>query len=154
MSHMGIEGLAQLLIEANTHREPDFVIGGDYHPYLRRWWLQRDVNTSSIYLHQVLRDDDDRALHDHPWDSTSVILRGVLREVLPGAQSRELRTGTIVTRKAEDAHRLEVIKGPVWTLFITGNRRREWGFHCPQGWRHWKDFVDPDNPGQPGRGCD
>ena len=149
-----IEGLAQLLIESNAHRKPDFVIGGEDNPYMRRWHLQRQADTSSIYLHQVLRDDDDRALHDHPYHSVSVVLRGVMREILPGGKSRELRAGSVVTRSAEDAHRLEVIEGPVWSLFVTGPRIREWGFHCSNGWRHWKDFVNPDDPGQPGPGCD
>ena len=26
-------------------------------------------------------------------------------------------------------------------------------FHCPQGWRHWRDFVDEHDTGQVGRGC-
>ena len=45
-------------------------------------------------------------------------------------------------------------KKPCWTLFITGPRVREWGFYCPQGWRHWRDFTAPHNPGEIGRGCD
>jgi hypothetical protein len=36
---------------------------------------------------------------------------------------------------------------------MTGPKVREWGFLCPNGWRHWTDFLDADNPGQPGRGC-
>ena len=146
--------LATMLIEANTHRQPDFIIGDREHPYLLRWWLNKEADASSVYLHQILRDDDDRALHDHPWDSTSIVLKGVLRERYLDGRSRELGPGTIASRKAEDAHRLEIVDGPVWTLFITGQRRREWGFYCPQGWRHWKDFVDPTDPGQPGPGCD
>ena len=58
-----------------------------------------------------------------------------------------------VFRTAKFAHRLELVKGPVWTLFITGPRLRSWGFYCPQGWRHWEDFTSPDGRNV-GRGCD
>mgnify|MGYP006441872377 CR=1 FL=1 len=50
MTTQGIQDLARILIDANTHREPDFIIGGDDYPYLRRWYLQRAADTSSIYL--------------------------------------------------------------------------------------------------------
>lgn len=158
MNEQSVAGLARILIESNTLREPDFIIGGQDNPYLKRWYLQKDADTSSIYLHQIIRDDDDRALHDHPWDSTSIVLSGVMREILQETNnnrvSQILEAGDIVARSAEDAHRLEVVSGPVWTLFITGQRKREWGFYCPQGWRHWKDFVDINNPGLSGPGCD
>jgi len=36
---------------------------------------------------------------------------------------------------------------------MTGPRVREWGFHCPNGWRHWKDFVSQENKGEQGVGC-
>lgn len=29
---------------------------------------------------------------------------------------------------------------PVWTLILTGPRKRAWGFHCESGWRHWAVF--------------
>lgn len=145
--------LARMLISANANREPDLIIGGPDNPYLRRWWLQKDPARSSVYLHQMLRDDDDRALHDHPWPNTSIILDGTIREVTPGG-SRMLTPGSITHRKATDSHRLEIVDGPAWSLFITGKRCREWGFHCPQGWRHWREFVDTRDHGQIGRGCD
>lgn len=149
-----IDFLADMLIASVEGRKPDFVIGGEDNPYMRRWWLRREAEAGSIYLHQILRDDDDRALHDHPWDSTSIILRGQLREVLP-KRARVLSPGSITSRKAEEAHRLEVVDGPVWSLFITGKRVREWGFLCPQGWRHWREFTDPATDGATvGRGCD
>lgn len=144
--------LLAMLQDSLAGRAPDFVIGNPEAPYLIRWWMRRTKEHGSEYLHQILRDDDDRALHDHPWDSTSIVLQGTLREVLPYGE-RLLTPGSITSRKAEDAHRLEVVDGPVWTLFITGPVSREWGFHCPNGWVHWEDFVDSNNPGVKGRGC-
>lgn len=149
-----MQDFTEALLAKAELRTPDFTIGPPEHVYLRRWYLKRDRLAGNIYLHQILRDDDDRALHDHPWDSQSVVLKGALREVMAGS-ARVLRAGDSASRAAEVAHRLEVVEGPVWTLFITGPWRRDWGFHCPQGWRHWREFTDSEHGGsQIGRGCD
>jgi hypothetical protein len=50
-------------------------------------------------------------------------------------------------------HRSHSRELPALTLFITGPKVREWGFHCPQGFVHWRDFVHPDDPGGIGPGC-
>jgi hypothetical protein len=149
--------------------QPHFVIGNPAQPYLLRWFLVPRNRFFNVYLHCILRDDDDRALHDHPWFNISIILRGSYREVMPDKKSistphmriaempqvsKERGIGSIVFRRATAAHRLEVARGPVWTLFITGPRIREWGFHCSWGWRHYKDFVSPHNRGEVGRGCE
>ncbi len=148
-----IEALRTILVDSVRLREPDFIIGDPQDPYLIRYWLRRDRPEGSIYLHCIRKSDDDRALHDHPWSSTSLVLEGTLREILPDG-SRLLTPGSIVSRSAEQAHRLEVVDGPVWTLFITGAVEREWGFHCPNGWVHWKEFTDPATNGQQiGKGC-
>lgn len=149
-----VVGLAEILMDSVANQEPDVVIGTYENPYLRRWWLKRDRSVGSIYLHQILRSDDERALHDHPWDCASVILRGRLGEVLQDGR-RILEPGSITYRRAEDAHRLEIIDQPVWSLFLTGPKLREWGFLCPQGWRHWREFTDPSTNGSTvGRGCE
>jgi len=131
-------------------RKPDFIIGDDY---LRRWWLIPRNRFFNVYLHCIRKDDDDRALHDHPWWNVSILLKGSYREHMPHG-SRVLSAGSIRARGALAAHRLEVVSGPVWTIFITGPRIREWGFHCPQGWRHWQDFTNQADRGQVGRGCE
>lgn len=135
-------------------REPDFHIGGRVNPYLRRWWVIPRNQYFNIYLHHFLRSDDDRALHDHPWWNLSIILKGQYLEHVPGKVKLRKRF-QIVLRKPTATHRIELISGPVWTLFLTGPRVREWGFHCPQGWRHWKIFTNPEDNGETvGRGCD
>lgn len=130
-------------------RKPDFVIGDNY---MHRWWLIPRNRYFNIYLHKIMRNDDDRALHDHPWWSVSVLLKGKLREVLKDRARYPLRFIPWL-RSAKLAHRLEVARGPAWTLFITGPVVRSWGFHCPKGFVHWKDFVDDRDAGKTGRGC-
>ena len=130
--------------------DPDFIIGDNY---LRRWWIVPRNNQHNMYLHEILRSDDDRALHDHPWENISWLLEGEYLEHLPDGSVVHRKAGDFVKRAAEALHRLEIPEGGrAVSLFITGPKVREWGFACPQGWRHWKDFV-AENPGQVGRGC-
>ncbi|WP_081630737.1 hypothetical protein [Thioalkalivibrio sp. ALE16] len=134
-----------------NRRPPDFVIGNDY---LRRWYVIPKNRLFNVYLHAVIKSDDDRALHDHPWlGNMSWVLSGCYREHMPNG-SRLLEGGSRVFRGARSPHRLEVVASPVLSLFITGPKVREWGFHCPNGWRHWKEFTAPDDSGKVGRGCD
>lgn len=132
---------------------PDVVIGGADHPYLERWWIIPRNASCNVYLHRILRSDDDRALHDHPWMNTSYILLGRYREITPeGEFIRE--AGSMIEREASSLHRLELIDDqPCISLFITGPKVREWGFQCPQGWVHWRDFTAGENGETVGRGC-
>ena len=129
---------------------PDFIIGENY---LRRWWVVPRNRYCSVYLHEINKSDDDRALHDHPWDNTSHVIDGQYIEHTPeGVFVR--KAGDVISRPANALHRLEIEPGSsAITLFITGPTIREWGFQCPQGWRHWKDFVDERDTGKVGRGC-
>jgi len=138
-------------------RAPDFVIGSRDNPYLLRWFLIPRNRWFNIYLHHIMRDDDDRALHDHPWWNVSIVLRGGYREVTPHGKKMR-RPGSIVFRRATATHRLElpIVNGAIrycWSLFITGPRLRVWGFHCPKGWVPWHEFVDETDTGNVGRGC-
>ena len=164
-------------------RKPDVIIGQPGVPYMLRWFIIPRNKYFNIYLHKFLHDDEDRALHDHPWVSLSIILRGKYIEHMPGGKIKIRRRGHFVLRRATHAHRVELFKDTVigfsgtqaiegtdtramkiyekgkmprrvWTLFITGPKIRDWGFHCPQGWRRWQDFVNPNNHGEIGKGCE
>jgi len=153
--YAGLEELDGWADRVMRSRAPDFIIGEVTNPYMRRWWIIPRNRLMNVYLHEVLRSDDDRALHDHPWDNTSLLIRGSYLEITPeGKLIRE--PGDVIHRQATDAHRLVVEDGePVRSLFMTGPNVREWGFHCPQGWRHWRDFVGVSAEGTSvvGRGC-
>lgn len=147
-------------------REPDFIVGDPAEPYLRRWYVIPRNRRFNIYLHQFCHSDDDRALHDHPWVNCSILLSGTYIEWVqprwPEDDSWFLRRPwrpwapwRLIFRRASSAHRVELIANrTVWTLFLTGPVIREWGFHCPGGWRHWKEFVATREGGnQTGKGC-
>jgi hypothetical protein len=144
-------------------------LDGKRSPYINRWFVIPHNRWFNIYLHQTLRDDWSRDLHDHPWDNMSFILKGGYFEEVPLVEVQDdvdlshvhgntyllrRRPGDLVFRFAERRHRLTLPPAmepdgsytgelqPAWSLFITGPKRREWGFHAPDGWIHWKDYVD------------
>lgn len=163
---MKIKSIANFLnraIKADAKRWPDFVIGNPEDPYMLRWFIIPRNRFFNIYLHQVLKDDDDRALHDHPWASLSIMLEGELTEIFAKSDGetltskklyREIKQGQIVYRRGKFAHRLMVRNGEAKTLFITGPRFRKWGFYCDHSWRFWRDFTNSENTGEVGRGCE
>lgn len=54
----------------------DGIDGGPKREYLWRWHMIPRNRWFNIYLHKFAHGDDDRALHDHPWASASLILDG------------------------------------------------------------------------------
>lgn len=143
-------------------RAPDFVVGGKVAPYLNRWFVIPRNKFFNIYLHEFRRSDDDRALHDHPWWWCSIILNGCYTEVTKAPPDWSVRQrwqtffeGSIRIHRPGFAHRLVIDAGcRCVTLFITGPRLREWGFHCPKGWVPWQRFVATNDHGAVGAGCD
>lgn len=145
--------------------EPHFIIG---QRYLLRWYVIPRNPWLNVYLHKFLHDDEDRALHDHPWWFVSVMLWGSYNEYVQGGIDEHpliARTSpSVAFRPATHAHRVVLLRDvkqnpiPCWTLVVTGRVVRDWGFLCPQGWRHWKVFTAYNDGqgdyGQVGRGCD
>lgn len=140
-------------------RAPDFTIGGAERPYMHRWFVIPRNPLFNIYLHKIVRSDDDRALHDHPWVNCSILLDGGYLEYVPSRRpykfgdalrARRRVPGSIVLRLPRSAHRLELdaVGTGVISLFITGPKIREWGFHSSRGWVHWQEFTDPADPGR------
>lgn len=182
-----------LFARVGDARAPDFVIGADAPggAYLNRWFLTpwrrwqtrmraraearpTRLNRTlarlagllpNLYLHQFLRDDDDRALHDHPSWAVSFILRGEYIEhtIAEGGihHRRIYRAGSLRFLPTRHAHRIQLDgvapnkRVPCWTLFLFGPTVRAWGFHCPErGWVHWQEFTAAGKPGEIGPGCD
>lgn len=153
-------------------RKPDIAIGSIEDPYLLRWYLIPRNKWCNLYLHKFLRSDDPRALHDHPWPWLSLIIKGAYWEHLP-APSGAAATQRFLRRawrprwgQPTALHRVELqpstsVTGfrPVWTIFVTGPRVREWGFQCGSRWVDWRTFLGaapnaPTSAGvDKGKGC-
>ena len=159
-------------------RPPDITIGDPADPYLLRWYLTPWRRWKhplwrllpNLYLHCFQRDDDDRALHDHPSFAISWLLKvGYMEHTIEAGGVHKVQTyraGSFRFLPLLHAHRIELFKEtefvggvriqkpvPCWTLFMFGPRMREWGFHCKNGWIPWFEFTKPDAPGEIGPGC-
>lgn len=131
-------------------------------PYMLRWWRIPKNPFFNIYYHIVRRSDEDRALHDHPWWSFSIVLAGGYWEHCINAGGVHVKTfypaGSVRFRYSGCfAHRLELERCthqgiyrvgdelPVHTIFITGPTLRRWGFHHPERWVdafEWDEFCE------------
>jgi len=134
--------------------------------YLTRYFIIPRNRWFNIYLHKYTGSDDNRALHDHPWWSMSILLKGEIQEYqhLKAYSVHGDKTNFNMLkiigiwhfipkfRPAEYTHRIELLSNTAWTLFFTGPAIRQWGFHCRKGWVHWKDFTDETGNGI-GAGC-
>lgn len=137
--------------------KPHFIIGDNY---LLRWYVIPRNSHLNIYLHKFLHDDEDRALHDHPWWFISIMIKGAYREVLGRNKIVDRCAPSVAFRHAEHRHRVVLFrdrndkKKPCWTIVITGRVVRNWGFHCPQGFVRWQDFTLESDYGKVGKGCE
>jgi hypothetical protein len=100
--------------------------------FMRRYKLLR-TGFGNLYLHHILRSDEDLCLHDHPWRFITLVIAGGYREVLPTA-AKNRGVGTLLYRPARFRHRVEVAR-PAWSLVWVGRKVRRWGFFTKLGWR-------------------
>ena len=122
----------------------------DGSPYLSRVHLLPWNSQMNLYLHIFLGSDDGRGLHDHPWESVSLCIFGRMSEIMPAPSTlantedggvpgklrreRIIQPGSVRFRRAGHIHRLELRSTRAVTLFLTGPRRRMWGFWIDGKW--------------------
>lgn len=116
------------------------ILNCDGEPYLRRWYLLR-TRPVAVFVHQFLRSDEDRALHDHPWWYLVIPIRRGYREWTEAGCRRVWPLIGTRLRPARHRHRVELIDGrPAWSIFVRFRRVREWGFWPGGRWVHWKQW--------------
>ena len=128
-----------LVLRVAATRPPDVVIGEDSPegPYLLRWyltpwrrwlqtlpdgWLQWPARAArlalrllpNLYLHKFMRDDDDRANHDHPSFALSWLLHtGYLEHTIDAGGIKHRRfhpPGSLRFMGLFHAHRIELLR--------------------------------------------
>jgi hypothetical protein len=151
--------------------------------YMGRWWLfnpyGKDANGEqcparwrwlpSVRIHHIKRADEDRDLHDHPWNARTIVLRGWYVEERPSNATstndaaRYLINQLLRSRMAINVlirpagytgplrfgeyHRIaQVPPDGVWTLFITGPKRGTWGFLVDGKKVPWRTYLGLDKP--------
>lgn len=117
-------------------------------PLIVRWTFVK-IFGYTVRLHLLLRTDDDRALHDHPWWFVSILLSGGYWEHTPQGRFWR-RPGSVLFRGAAFSHRIE-LERPAVSLVICGPRKRDWGFWCPAGWVEWRRFITGNGCGEAGK---
>ena len=72
----------------NVLKTPEVIRDADGEPYLILYFVYRPKRktTGRVYLHHIIRSDDFRALHDHPWKFTSFMLWGHYYEYVDDRQ--------------------------------------------------------------------
>lgn len=107
--------------------------------YMERWWLFNPYDADyvgripwlpSIRLHHIRRPDQDRHLHDHPWNARTFVLLGAYVEEREGGQWFTRRAGDSAPLKFGEYHRIHSVAHGVgaMTLFVTFRKRGPWGF--------------------------
>lgn len=144
--------IADQLIQ-RAKRNPYFHLEG----YMERYWLYPfdEKNSQNIRIHHILASDEDRHLHDHPWPSTSILLKGGYWEIMPKDQAQDpaldetervriwRSPGDVITRKAGDRHALELPEGKTaWSMFIMGPYEQKWGFYTEEGKVYWREYLN------------
>jgi hypothetical protein len=153
-----VSGWFQRLLSCLFFHE-DIVKDIDGRPslYLRRWFLwgwspmSKDPRPRrGIYLHHICRPDDDRDPHDHPWNFTTIVLRGgyvderwgVIENGRVMVGLEPCGPGTIRRRQAEHLHRVQLAPGRTsWSLVFISPKRRSWGFMTEAGWVHHANYL-------------
>lgn len=113
--------------------------------YMTRILLWRCRDGSQMMINIFHRSDEDRHLHDHPWNFRTFILWNGYLEHHPGGifKARPLMT---LQRPAQWRHRVQLRRTPAGkekiavTLVFTGPDVREWGYHTPDGWISHDDW--------------
>lgn len=128
--------------------------------YMRRWRFLPDW-MPGFRIHEIMRSDEDRELHNHPFGFISIILRGGYREFTENGGSRWYGPGSVVVRPANTFHRIELktynvlvdrehgastykrAERPALTLVFRTRYFQQWGFKMDDGsFVHWKDFTE------------
>jgi hypothetical protein len=142
--------------------------------YMDRWWLfnpysKDDAGNAgpprwnwlpSIRVHHIMRADDDGAMHDHPWNARTIVLRGWYREERPLTFNPATSSPDVVKSSGEwrdqwsriagytgrvlfaQYHRIsEVSPGGVYTLWFTWKYRGTWGFLVDGKKVPWREHL-------------
>jgi hypothetical protein len=135
------------------------IISGEGKVHFRRYRIL-ETPWFSLYIHNILESDLDLHMHDHPWDFVSVMLSGGYLEYteknpegnyfLPiDFNTWDIPSLYINAHVAEDLHKIKLIDGkPVWSIFLCGPRRREFGYGVNGKWIHNKEYREFKNTGR------
>ncbi len=130
--------------------------------YLRRWRVfgygskLPALFGYSVMLHRMVRPDQDKDPHDHPWTSwwSRVLWGSYIEDIWEAPDIKRARhehdlpntlvrsAGEVAQRMGEHMHKVvNLPHGECWTLVWTTGRGRRWGFWTENGWVFWKTYM-------------
>jgi hypothetical protein len=131
--------------------------------YMERYWLFNRYESIdgqqmgskykwfpwSIRIHWIRLPDQDRHLHDHPWNARTIILHGAYTEQrLTGnpfffeTERFHRRPGDTARLRFGEYHRITYVPPDgVWTLFISGPYQGTWGFLVDGLKVQWRTYL-------------
>lgn len=122
--------------------------------YFRRYRLLQ-TPWFGIYVHQILKSDQERHPHDHPFSYSSLILSGAYHEDVwysPDFKKRLSQSyyqGDVVEHSKLDFHKISLLTKEVWTLVFASGRTRTWGYLLKDGsWIDHKEYRKLKNDGK------
>jgi hypothetical protein len=101
----------------------------------------------NVYLHRFHRSDDDLELHNHPWAwAFSLILAGGYREERRWGNAvvtQVFKPGSLNIVHHDTFHRIELLDGDSWSLFVAGPKANSWGFwnRDTGTFTPWREFL-------------
>lgn len=120
---------------------------GGVKDYLYRWSLWLPFGWS-LKIHKIVRADNDRCEHDHPWWFIRFIIYGGYLEKIKGKLHdrkpwRPWAFWRVYPCLSSFQHRIvKLHKKSNWSLVLCGKNRGHWGFVTKKGWIDWKTFLD------------
>lgn len=110
---------------------------GEIH--FKRWKFV-ELPWFGIYIHKILKSDEDLHPHSHPWDFISLILKGGYWEYDKTLFERKLFQVFSVNKKQNsEFHKIDLVM-PTWTLIIRGRKRWGWADGVKvSDWNYWVD---------------
>lgn len=120
------------------------------------WWRWTDVPSNyivrlhivktpwfAVCVHWLNHPDPEPWLHDHPVTFLSLILRGGYwedRNHRGYPYQLNHRWFNFITAAKWDRHTITKVLPNTVTLALMGPKRRDWGYHTPEGWVPWQYY--------------
>jgi hypothetical protein len=125
------EAIARTVPSLEIRRDPAVRYLTRY--FLAGWHPNAARPGPALFLHEFHTSDPATEVHSHPWGwSQSLILVGGYREFRCEAgaelEAIDYRPGAINILKATTMHRIELLEGKCWTLFLASAYARPWEF--------------------------
>lgn len=122
-----------------------YIMGCEYygteHDCLMTRYILRTNENGGKYLHLFHRSDQDRELHDHPWDFWTYIIWPGYWEHTPHGVFRRY-PGELLWRPAHFRHRVQTInEGKSLSMVWVGPKVQTWGFFNGDEKTDWQQFF-------------